>query len=66
MANEEKKITFQSDSYYGRELGKLNLMDTLSIQVSGEGNATKWLSLNKESIKELRAFLDTYEMILPD
>jgi len=45
-------------NYYEEELLKLDPSSPyLQIQISDDKNKTKWLSLNKYSIKSIRAFL---------
>lgn len=46
------------DNYYKRELDRLNSSDYLNIKINDiDGSSTKWMALNKESIRELIIFL---------
>lgn len=47
-------------NYYEDEFLKLDPSSTyLQVQISDDNNKTKWLTLNEESIKAIRAFLIT-------
>lgn len=49
-------------NYYEKELSRLELNETMTIIVSdNEGNKTKYLTLNLESIAALKKFLTTLE-----
>lgn len=58
-----KKLSYLGNknpkNYYQLELNKIdNLSSNIKIKiVDDEGNETKYLSLNKESIKEIESFL---------
>lgn len=53
------------DSYYKRQLKKLEELHMVNIQlVDFDGNKTHWLSLNLESIEELENFFKQYKKVL--
>lgn len=51
-------------NYYKEQLDKLEINDYNTIKIyDGNGNSTKFLTLNLESIKELKKYLDKLEKI---
>ncbi len=56
--SEERKDL--KENYYAKELSKLLPIDEygVRIQLSSSNGQTKWIALNRESIKELNDFLN--------
>jgi hypothetical protein len=54
-------------NYYQYELtqaetkNNITELTPLKLKITGDSFSTKWLTLNKESIKEIRLFLDKIE-----
>jgi len=51
--------------YYQEQLASLDTTDRLRIKIQGskERNETKWMALNKESVKDLIVFLTQLETL---